>query len=271
MLTPWKESYDQPRKHIQKQRHYFANKDSSSQAMVFPVVMYGCESWTVKKAEGWRIDAFKLWWRKFLRVPWTARRSKQSLLKEINLEFIGRTDAEAENSNTLDTWCEELTPWKILWCWKRLRAEGEEGVRGWDDWMESPMQWTWTWANFRRWWGKRRPDVLQSLGLQRVGHDGVTKEQQHFIAHFFQIWSQGTLSVGPYASLIYPKHCIPLPPHSSLLSGNIRCFRFVLCSSCFSTRISHFSKKRWFLLLENGIRHQNLGNTCAHPSEESCF
>ena len=83
--TPWKESYDQPRQHIQKQRYYFANKGPSVKPMVFPVVMYGCESWTVNKAECWRIDAFELWcWRRLLRVPWTARRFNQSILKEIS-------------------------------------------------------------------------------------------------------------------------------------------------------------------------------------------
>ena len=85
MLTAWKESYDQPRQHIEKQRHYFANKGPSSQATVFPVVMYGCESWTIKKAACWRIDAFELWcWRRLLRVLRTARRSNQSILKEIS-------------------------------------------------------------------------------------------------------------------------------------------------------------------------------------------
>ena len=75
----------QPRQHIQKQRHYFANKGLSSQGYVFPVVMYGCESWTIKRAEQWRIDAFELWcWRRLLRVPWTARRSNQSILKDIS-------------------------------------------------------------------------------------------------------------------------------------------------------------------------------------------
>ena len=78
--------YDQPRQHIQKQRHYFVNKGPSSQGYGFPVVMYGCESWTIKKAEDQRIDAFELWcWRRLLRVPWTARRSNQSILKEISL------------------------------------------------------------------------------------------------------------------------------------------------------------------------------------------
>ena len=82
MLTPWKESNQQPGQHIKKQRYYFANK-----AMVFLVVMYGCESWTIKKAECQRIDAFQLWcWRRLLRVPWTARRSNQSILKEISPE-----------------------------------------------------------------------------------------------------------------------------------------------------------------------------------------
>ena len=102
MLAPWKKSYDQPRQHIKKQRHYFANKDPSSKsrditlptkihlvkAVVFPVVMYGCESWTIKKAECRRIDAFELWcWKRLLRVPWTARRSNQCILKEISPEY----------------------------------------------------------------------------------------------------------------------------------------------------------------------------------------
>ena len=88
MLTPWKKSYDQPRQHIKKQRHYFTTKVCLVKAMVFPVVMYGCESWTIKKAKCQRIDAFELWcWRRLLRVPWTARRSNQSILKEISPEY----------------------------------------------------------------------------------------------------------------------------------------------------------------------------------------
>ena len=88
MLIPWKKSYDQPRQHIKKQRHYFANKFHLAKAVVFPVVMYGCDSWTIKKAKCQRIDAFELWcWRRLLRVPWTARRSKQSILKKISPEY----------------------------------------------------------------------------------------------------------------------------------------------------------------------------------------
>ena len=88
MLAPWKKSYDQPRQHIKKQRHYFANKGPSRQTMVFPVVLYGCESKTIKKDERRRIDTFELWcWRRLLRVPWTARRSNQSILKEFSPEY----------------------------------------------------------------------------------------------------------------------------------------------------------------------------------------
>ena len=88
-LAPWKKSYDQPRQHIKKQRHYFANKCPSSQSYgFFPVVLYGCESWTIKKTECQRIDAFELqYWRRHLRVPWTARRSNQSILREISPEY----------------------------------------------------------------------------------------------------------------------------------------------------------------------------------------
>ena len=84
----WKKSYDKPRQHIKKQRYHFAEKVCIVRAIVFPAVMYGCERWTIKKAEHWRIDAFELWcWRRLLRVPWTARRFNQSILKEIGPEY----------------------------------------------------------------------------------------------------------------------------------------------------------------------------------------
>ena len=88
MLAPWKKGYDQPRQHIKKQRRYFTNEICLVKGMLFPVVMYGCNSWTIKKAEHWKIVAFELWcWRRLLRVPWTARRSNQSILKEISPEY----------------------------------------------------------------------------------------------------------------------------------------------------------------------------------------
>ena len=123
--------------------------------MVFPVVMYGCESWTVKKAECWRIDAFELWcWRRLLRVPWAARRSNQSILKEISpgcsleglmlklkLQYFGYLMRRADSLER-------------LWCWEGLGAGGEADDRGWDSWMGSPTQWTWVWVNSGSWWWK---------------------------------------------------------------------------------------------------------------------
>ena len=106
-------------------------------AMVFPVVMYECESWTIKKAEPWRFDAFELWcWRRLLRVLWTAR-SNQSILKEINPKYSLEGLMWSWSSNTLAAWWKELTHWKRHWCWERLRAGGEGGDRGWDGWMAS--------------------------------------------------------------------------------------------------------------------------------------
>ena len=128
--------------------------------------MYGCESWTIKKVEFQRIDAFELWcWRRLLRVPWTARRSNQSILKEISPGCYWKDWCWGWNSNTLATWCEELTHWKITCCWERLKAGGEGDDRGWDGWMVSPTQWTWIWANSGRLWRIGKPSVLQSIGI----------------------------------------------------------------------------------------------------------
>ena len=116
-------------------------------AMIVPVVMFGCESWTIKKAEHWSIDASELWcWRRLLRVPWTARSSNQSILKEISREYHLKDWCCSWNFNASSTWCKELTHWKRPWCWERLKAKGEEGGRGWDGWMALPTQWTWIWA-----------------------------------------------------------------------------------------------------------------------------
>ena len=202
MLAPWKKSYDKPRQCIKKQKHHLLTK---VKAMVLPVFMYGCESWTIKKVECQNIAAFKSWcWRRLSRVHWTTRRSNQSILKEINPEHsleglllnlclvaqlcptlcdlmdcslpgpsvhwdspgkntgVGchallqgifptqgsnpglphcrwilyhlshRGSWSWSSSNTLATWCEELTHWKRPWCWERLKAKREGGGRGWD-------------------------------------------------------------------------------------------------------------------------------------------
>ena len=125
-------------------------------AMVFPVVMYGCESWTIKKAERRRINVFELWcWRRLLRVPWTAKRSV--------LGVHWKDWYWTWNSNTWTTWFEELTHLKRPWCRGRLTGGGEGDDRGWDGWMASLTRWT------------GRPGVLQFMGSQRVGHDWVSE------------------------------------------------------------------------------------------------
>ena len=138
--------------------------------------MYGCESWTVKKAEHWRIDVFELWcWRRLLRVPWSARRSNQSIERKSVLNIHWKDWCWSWNSNTLATLCEELTHLKRPWCWKRLKAGGEGDDRGWDAWMASPTLWTWVWVDCRSWWWTGRPGVLWFMGSQRVGHNWVTE------------------------------------------------------------------------------------------------
>ena len=145
-------------------------------AMVFPVVMYGYKSWTIKKAECQRIDAFELWyWRRLLRVPWTARRSNQSILKEISLNIHWQDWCWSWSSNTLATWCEEPTHWKKPWCWERLKAGGEGNNRGWDGWMASLTRWTRVWVGSKSCWWTGKPGVLQSVGLQRVTHNWATE------------------------------------------------------------------------------------------------
>ena len=144
--------------------------------MVFPVVIYGYESWTIRKAEHRKIDAFELWcWRRLLRVPWTAKRSNQSILKQTSSGCLLEGLMLKLKLQYLATWCEELTHLKRPWCWERLRAGGEGDNRGWDGWMVSPTQWTWVWVNSRSWWWTGRPGVLQFMGLQRVGHDWATE------------------------------------------------------------------------------------------------
>jgi len=142
----------------------------------FPVFLYGCESWTIKKAEHWKIDAFELWcWRRLLRVPWTARRYICSIPKRSVLNIHWKDWCWTWNCNTLSTWCEEMTLWKRPRCWERLKA-GEEGdYRGWDGWMASPTWWTWVWVNSGSWWWTEKPGVLQSIGSQRVGYDWTTE------------------------------------------------------------------------------------------------
>ena len=149
-------------------------------AVVFPVVMYGCESWTTEKAECQRIDAFELWcWRRLLRVPWTARRFNQSILDEIVLNILWKGWCWNWNPNTLATWCKVLTHWKRPWCWKRLKVGGEGDNGGWEGWMASPTQWAWVWGSSGSWLWTEKPGVLQSMRSQRTGHNLVTVQQKN--------------------------------------------------------------------------------------------
>ena len=150
-------------------------------AMVFPVVVYWCEGWTVKKAECWRIDAFERWcWRRLLRVPWTTRRSNQSILKEISpgcslgglmlklkLHYFGHL---MERVDSLE---------KTL-IWEGLGAGGEGDNRGWDGWLTSLTRWTWVRVNSGSWWWTGRLGVLQFMGSQRIGHDWATELNWRF-------------------------------------------------------------------------------------------
>ena len=146
---------------------YLPTKAHLVKAMVFPVVMYGCESWTLKRSEHWRIDAFELWfWRRLLRVSWTSRRSNQSLLKVISpgcsleglmLKLKLQDWFWSWNSSTLATWCEELTHLRRPWCW-----------------MASLTRWMWVSVNSGSWWWTGRPGMLRFMGSQRVGQDWAT-------------------------------------------------------------------------------------------------
>ena len=136
------------------------------EAMFFPVVMYECENWTIKKAGHQRTDVFELWCRRrLLSVPWTSRRSNQSILKEISPEYLLEGLMLKLKLRYLGTWCKELTHWKGSCCWERLKAGGEGYDRGWVGWIASPMQWTWVWASSRSWCWSGKPGMLQSMGL----------------------------------------------------------------------------------------------------------
>ena len=144
-------------------------------AMVFPVVMYGCESWTIKKVECRRIAAFELWyWRRLSRVPWTAGRSNQSMLKEISLEYSLKGLMLKLKLQCFGYLMQRTLSFEKTLCWERLKAGGEGGDRGWDGWLTSPTQWTRVWVDSNSWWWTGRPGVLQSTGSQRVRHDWET-------------------------------------------------------------------------------------------------
>ena len=138
-----------------------------------------CESWTLKKAGCWRIVAFELWCcRRLLRVPWTAKRSNQSILKEISSEYSLEELMLKPKLQYLATWCEQLTPWKRPWCWERLKTGGEGDDKGWDGWMATPTQWTWVWGNSVTPWTTRLPCPSLFPGVAQIHVHWVTDALQ---------------------------------------------------------------------------------------------
>ena len=141
-------------------------------AMVFPVVRYGCESWTIKKAECWRIDVFELWsLRRLLRVPWTVWRSNQSILKEINPECSSEGLMLKLKLQYFDHLMWRTDSLENILMLERLNAGREWNDRGWHGCMASLTRWTWFWTSSGNWWWTSKPDMLQSMGSQRVEHD----------------------------------------------------------------------------------------------------
>ena len=160
---------------IKKQRHYFANKGPSSQSFGFSsghVWMWELDCKESRAQKNWCFWTVVLdsWESLGLQGDPTSPSQRKSVLNSHWKDWCW-----SWNSNTLATWSEELTHWKRLWCWERLKAEGEDDDRGWDGWMESLTQWTWVWVNSGSWSWTGRPGVLQSMGSQRIGHDWATE------------------------------------------------------------------------------------------------
>ena len=168
---------DQPRQHIKKQRHYFADKGPSSQS-------YGFSSshvwmWELDYKESWVLKNWCFWTvvlEKTLESPLDCKEI-QPVHSEGDQSWIvtGRTDSEAETPNSLATWCQELTHLKRPWCWERLKVGGEGDDRGWNAWVASPTRGTWVWTSFRSSWWTGKPGILQSEGAQRFGLDWVVE------------------------------------------------------------------------------------------------
>ena len=173
--------------------------------------MYSCESWTMKKVEHWRINAFELWcWRRLLRVPWTARRSNQSILKEINPEYS--LERLMLKLHYFGHRCEEPVQWKRPWCWDRLRARGEVGNRGWDGWMASPTQCMWVCARLwktvkdREAWHAEVHGVAKSwtgLSNWRTTTNRAILKFQLFFSLTHELFRSGFLSHTCLGKIIY--------------------------------------------------------------------
>ena len=174
MLVPWRKSYDQFRQHVKKQIYYFANKGPSSQSYGFFISHVWM--WELDYKGSWALKNWCFWtvgWGRVLRVPWKARRSNQSILKETSFEYSFEGLMLKLKLQYLATWCKELTHWKRPW-WERLKVGREGDDREWNNWKASLTWWTWVWASSGSWWWTGRPGVLQSMGSQN-GTQQVTE------------------------------------------------------------------------------------------------
>ena len=174
-----KKNYERPRQCINSRDNTLPTKVHIVKSVVFPIVMCGCERWIIKKAEHQRIDVFELWcWRRLLRVPWAAKRSNQSILKEINPEYSldGLTlKLKLQHFGHLMRRADSLEKTLMLGKIEGRRKRGWQRMR----WLDGiTTKWTWVWASSRRWGRTRKPGVLLSMGPQRVTHDRVTEQQQ---------------------------------------------------------------------------------------------
>ena len=223
--------------------------------------MYGCESWTIKKTEHWRIDAFELWCcRRLLRVTWTARRSNQSILKEINpeysleglmlklkLQYFGHLKWRADSFE------------KTLML-GRLKAGGGGDDRGCDGWMASPTQWTWVWVNSGSWWWTGRPGVVQ---LWRVGHDWATELNCVFFTSPF--WHLGlpmllkkkkipvckTCSCNASAGHFLARLMVTINCYSSLVLPYWKCKSIIQRQNCNCRIFNSYRLDNYFSIKEN--------------------
>ena len=186
-------------KSIKKQRHHSADKGPYRQS-------YGFSSshewmWELDYKEGW---VLKNWCFSIVvleKTPESPLDSKE--IKSVNLEgnqpwiLIGRVGRNwCWSSSILVIWCEDPTHWKSPWCWGKLRAEREEGVRGWNGWVASPMQWTWIWTNFRRWWGTSKLGVLQSMGWKESDMTEWLNNNEICIQPICSMWSLAPYRAG---------------------------------------------------------------------------
>ena len=207
MLAPWKKSYDQPRQHIKKQRHYFADKGPSNQSYGFSsshVWMWELdykESWVSKN---WCFCTVML--EKTLESPLDSKEIK-TILKEISPEYSLEGLMLKLKLQSFGHLMWRTTHWKRSWCCERLKAGGEEDDRGWDGWMASPTRWTWVWASSGSWWWTGKPGVLQSTGSQRVGHGWVTEQQQYIHMCVYVIVMTIPLRLCSHPPILPPPPC----------------------------------------------------------------